>query len=178
MPASSPVPHFAPRAARAAPRQRLKRRALFYATLVLEVLVLGYAGLSISVAVSLMAPDPQPLTQTPAAVGLLYQTVSFTSRDDRLLIRGWLMPGLLPDGKQTVQRTLILVGGNRSDTSMLHLSAALVQHGFAVLAIDLRGTGASARAPRSLGEFEQRDVLGAVDFLQRGPLAYPLLGRT
>src|SRR5262249_29776915 len=51
-------------------------------------------------------------------------------------------------------------------------------HGFAVLAIDLRGTGESARVPRSLGEFEQRDVLGAVDFLQRGPLAYPLLGRT
>jgi dipeptidyl aminopeptidase/acylaminoacyl peptidase len=91
------------------------------------------------------------------------------------------MPGLLSDGQQTVQRTVILVHGsqsNRSDKLVLHLSAALVQHGFAVLAIDLRGNGESARAPLSLGEFEQRDILGAVDFLQSGPLPYPQLGRT
>jgi uncharacterized protein len=181
MPASSGTPLFAQRAASAAPRKRLRRRLLLCAILLLEVLVLGYVGISVTVAIHLMAPDPQPLTQTPAAFGLLYQTVSFPSRDDHLQIRGWLMPGLLPDGKQTVQRTLILVHGsqsNRSDKLVLHLSAVLVQAGFAVLAIDLRGNGESARAPLSLGEFEQRDILGAVDFLQRGPLPYPQLGRT
>src|SRR5438128_10745110 len=35
----------------------------------------------------------------------------------------------------------------------------------------------SSPAPRSLGYFEQRDVLGAVDFLRAGPLPYPELGR-
>jgi dipeptidyl aminopeptidase/acylaminoacyl peptidase len=129
---------------------------------------------------SLMAPDPLQITQTPAAFGLLYQTVSFPSRTDHLLIRGWLIPGLLPDGEQTVQRTIIVVHGipgNRSNPLALSVSVALVQHGFAVLALDLRGNGESASAPRSLGEFEQRDILGAVDFLQTGALPFPLLGR-
>jgi uncharacterized protein len=46
-----------------------------------------------------------------------------------------------------------------------------------VLALDLRGNGESASARLSLGEFEQRDILGAVDFLQTGTLPNPLLGR-
>jgi dipeptidyl aminopeptidase/acylaminoacyl peptidase len=181
MAASTPAPLLGLRAAKASPRKQLRRRALLCASLVLELLVLGYAGLSVVAAMHLMTQNPQPLTQTPAALGLHYQTVSFPSRVDHLQIRGWLMPGLLPGGKQTVQRTLILVHGsqsNRSDPLVLQMSAALVQHGFAVLAIDLRGNGESAGAPRSLGEFEQRDILGAVDFLRNGPLTYPLLGRT
>src|SRR5207244_11356654 len=45
------------------------------------------------------------------------------------------------------------------------------------LAFDMRGAVESPPAPRSLGYFEQRDVLGAVDFLRSGPLPYPELGR-
>ena len=56
------------------------------------------------------------------------------------------------------------------------LSAALVHRGFAILVFDLRGHGQSAPAPLSMGYFEQRDVLGAVDFLRSGPLPYPELG--
>jgi dipeptidyl aminopeptidase/acylaminoacyl peptidase len=148
--------------------------------LALEVVMLGYAGGSVMAAMASMSPNPsaRTITQTPANFGLSYQTVSFPSRDDHLLIRGWLMPGLLPDGRQTVQRTIIVVHGipgNRG--SVLSVSAALVRHGFAVLALDLRGDGESASAPLSLGEFEQRDILGAVDFLQTGALPFPLLGR-
>jgi dipeptidyl aminopeptidase/acylaminoacyl peptidase len=181
MPASTPASRSEPETIGATWRKRLRRRSILWALAALEVLVLAYVGISVTAAESLMNPAPQPLTQTPAAFGLLYQTVSFSSRDDHLQIRGWLMPGLLPDGQRTVQRTLILVHGipgNRSDSLVIQLSADLVRHGFAVLAIDLRGYGESARAPLSLGEFEQRDILGAVDFLRSGPLAYPLLGRT
>jgi fermentation-respiration switch protein FrsA (DUF1100 family) len=171
-----------PRASTLSTRQRLRRRVLLWATVALEVVMLGYASASVLVARALMAPNPSPgpITQTPAAWGLLYQTVSFPSRTDHLLIRGWLMPGLLPDGKQTLQRTIIVVHGipgNRSSSLVLSVSAALVQHSFAVLALDLRGNGESAPAPNSLGEFEQRDILGAVDFLQTGALPFPLLGR-
>ncbi len=181
MPAPAKATTRTPRAPTLSPRQRLRRRVLLGAILVLEVVVLGYAGASVMVAMALMAPtNPLPITQTPAALGLLYHTVSFPSRTDHLLIRGWLMPGVLPDGKQTMQRTIIVahgIPGNRSDPLVLHVSAALVQHGFAVLALDLRGNGESASAPRSLGEFEQRDILGAVDFLRTGALPFPLLGR-
>src|SRR5258706_178634 len=180
MPAPTKASSRTPRAFTLSPRQRLRRRVLLGAILALEVVMLGYAGASVMAAMALMAPNssPRPITQTPAAWGLLYQTVSFPSRSDHLLIRGWLMPGLLPDGKQTVERTIIVVHGypgNRS--SVLRVSAALVQHGFAVLALDLRGNGESAPAPTSLGEFEQRDILGAVVFLQTHVRPFPLLGR-
>jgi uncharacterized protein len=182
MPAPTEATSRTPRASTPSSRQRLRRRVLLEAILALEVVVLVYAGASLMAAVDLMAPNlnPLPITQTPAAWGLLYQTVSFPSRTDDLPIRGWLMPGRLPDGKQTIQRTIIVVHGipgNRSDPLVLRVSAILVQHGFAVLALDLRGNGESAPAPNSLGEFEQCDILGAVDFLQNGVLPFPLLGR-
>ncbi len=94
-----PVPTTAtsrtPRASTLSPRQRLRRRVLLGAILALEVVMLGYAGASVMAAMALMAPSPSPhpMTQTPAAWGLLYQTVSFPSRSDHLLLRGWLLPG-------------------------------------------------------------------------------------
>ena len=182
MPAPTKAASRTQHASTLSPRQRLRRLGLLGASLALELVVVVYVGASIMAAMGLMAPNsnPVPINQTPAALGLLYKTVGFPSRTDHLLIRAWLMPGLLPDGKQTLQRTIIVVHGvpgNRSDSLVLRVSAALVQHGFAALALDLRGNGESAPAPRSLGEFEQRDILGAVDFLQNGALPFPQLGR-
>lgn len=57
------------------------------------------------------------------------------------------------------------------------MSAALARRGFAVLAFDLRGHGESSPAPLSMGMLEQRDILGAVDFLRGGRLPYPELSR-
>ncbi len=62
------------------------------------------------------------------------------------------------------------------DAGAIEVSAALARHGFAVLAFDARGTGESQPAPISMGYFEQRDVLGAIDFLKSGMLPYPALG--
>src|SRR2546429_9875211 len=59
----------------------------------------------------------------------------------------------------------------------LQLTGELARHGLAVLAFDMRGTGESAPAPLSMGALEQRDVLGAVDFLRSGPIPIPELGR-
>ena len=180
MPKSAEATTSAPHVAKTAARKRLRKRLLLVAVVVLEILLLAYAGLSVIAAARMMNPNPLPITRTPADVGLPYQTVSFPSRDDHLQIRAWLMTGLLPDGKQTLQRTLIFVHGsdsNRGDKLVMAVSAALVHRGFAVLALDMRGNGESAPAPLSLGTTEQRDILGAVDFLQTGSLPYPLLGR-
>jgi len=97
-------------------------------------------------------------------------------------LSGWFIPGVLPNGSLTTQRTIIVVHGNnanRADQSvgLLNLSGAIAHNGFAVLAFDVRGNGESSPAPRSFGYFEQRDVLGAVDFLRTGSLPYPDLGR-
>jgi fermentation-respiration switch protein FrsA (DUF1100 family) len=158
-------------------------RRLVAALLVLSVVLTGsYAAISIYIATALVYVPQIPLYATPASLGLQYKDITFPSRDDYLQLQGWFIPGVLPNGSLTAQRTIIVVHGNqanRADKSvgLLNLSAAFARRGFAVLAFDVRGNGESPPAPRSFGYFEQRDVLGAVDFLHAGSLPYPELGR-
>src|ERR1051326_970758 len=169
-----------------APGSRRKRSLVHKLILALliapELLALGYMGISFLVATQVAYAQPKALTKTPADFGLSYRNVDFLSREDHLLIRGWFIPGVLPDGQLTAERTIIMLHGlhsNRAalEAGLLDLSAALARHGFAILAFDMRGHGQSAPAPLSMGSFAQRDVLGAVDFLRSGSLPYPELSR-
>jgi fermentation-respiration switch protein FrsA (DUF1100 family) len=148
---------------------------------ILLILLLAlYSILSIALATLLTQPSASALISTPADFGLRYQRVSFFSREDHLQLQGWFIPGVLADGHLTTQHAIIVVHGlhvNRSYSPSMDASVALAQHGFAVLAFDLRGNGESAPARLSLGYYEQRDVLGAVDFLRSGTLPYADLGR-
>lgn len=150
--------------------------------LITFALTFVYSALSLLGGVLLAYVPPVPIRGTPAALGLDYREVSFVSRDDHVRLRGWFIPSVLPGERLSADRTIIMVHGtrqNRTDPGMglLQLSGEMARHGFAVLAFDLRGSGESAPAPLSLGYYEQRDVLGAVDFLRSGPLPYPALGR-
>lgn len=146
------------------------------------VLTLGLAAITIYIAKRLAYSSQVMPYATPTSLGLRYKDVTFPSREDHIQLRGWFIPGILPNGRLTTQRTIIFVHGtraNRADQSagLLNLSGELARSGFAVLSFDMRGNGESPPAPLSLGYFEQRDVLGAVDFLRSGPLPYPELGR-
>jgi fermentation-respiration switch protein FrsA (DUF1100 family) len=158
-------------------------RWLVGALLILSaVLMTAYTALSLYIATVLVYVPQKPITRTPADLGLKFQYVTFPSREDHIQLRGWFIPGVLASGSLTAQRTIIVVHGvrtNRADpgAEILDLSGEFARHGFAVLAFDMRGMGESPPAPLSLGYFEQRDVLGAVDFLRSGPLPYPDLGR-
>lgn len=158
-------------------------RRLVAVLLTLSLLfTMSYAAVSIYIATQLAYRPPLPIDRTPAALGLQYRDVTFPSREDNIQLRGWFIPGILPNGSLTAQRTIIFVHGfpsNRADKGpgLLDLSGEFAHHGFAVLAFDMRGLGESPPAPLSLGYFEQRDVLGAVDFLRSGPIPYPNLGR-
>src|SRR6266566_690081 len=161
---------------------RRSRRRLVSALIITGALASGYAVVSYLIAKKLAFAPHVPHDSTPASLGLEYRDVTFPSRGDHLQIHGWFIPGVLPDGSLTTRRTIIMVHGVRTnradkDAGLLDLSGHLARHGFAVLAFDMRGSGASAVAPLTLGYFEQRDVLGAVDFLQSGPLPFPELGR-
>ncbi len=159
-------------------------RWIVVALLIVSVIVTtAYTALSISIATQLVYVPQKPLYATPASLGLQFKYVTFPSRIDHVQLKGWYIPGVLPNGKLTSQRTIIVVHGTRTNRTdqkagLLNLSGALARHGFAILAFDMRGTGESPPAPLSLGYFEQRDVLGAVDFLRSGPIPYPDLGRT
>ncbi len=153
-------------------------------TIIVLASVLGaiYLAISLVGATLLVAQKSSSILQTPGDLGVSYTDVSFQSRVDHVQLKGWVIPGVLPDGHLTMYRTLIVCHGaytNRTDPNdnLLSLQVALAKQGFAILAFDFRGEGQSGPAPFSLGEFEQRDVLGAVDFLQNGNLPYASLGR-
>jgi fermentation-respiration switch protein FrsA (DUF1100 family) len=160
-----------------------------YATrLVAAVLILTsvvtfiYTGLSVYVATQLVYETPKPITETPAKYQLQYRDVSFPAREDEVKLQGWFVPGRLSGGRLTSARTIIMVHGTRQNRAtpndgLIELTNIFVKAGFAVLGFDMRGMGESQPAPLTVGYFEQRDVLGAVDFLQSGPIPYPELGR-
>ena len=163
-------------------RLRWGRRLISVLLIVAGILSFTYLAASAFVAEQLVYRAPTPIHNTPAKFGLRFAYVSFPSREDRLTLNGWFIPGILPNGRLTSERTIVAVHGtwkNREDTgdNLLQLTAELAKHGFAVLAFDMRGMGESQPAPLSFGYFEQRDVLGAVDFLRSGDLPFPELGR-
>ncbi len=158
------------------------RRIISALLIVAGLAFFSYAGISTYIASKLVYATPIPLSGTPGQYGLTYTNITFPARIDGVKIRGWLIPGVLPDGRLTLDRTLIFVHGtqkNRTDAGagLLPLTAAVAHKGFAVLSFDMRGQGESPPAPLTLGYFEQRDVLGAVDFLRSGANPYPKLGR-
>lgn len=147
---------------------------------VLAALGFIYVIVSADLAMILAYRPQVPITRTPASLDLRYRDVTFFSRDDHILLHGWFLPGVLPDRRLTVERTVVLVPSmhaNRATNLMLGLSSTLVHQGLAVFTFDMRGHGDSTPAALSGGTLEQRDVLGAVDFLRSGQLPYPELGR-
>jgi uncharacterized protein len=180
---SAPPSSPRPAASVARSSSRLWARRVVMALLVIAGLVMAaYAGVSWLVASRLAYGTPSLPTRTPATLGLQYRDVIVPSRGDHLPLTGWFIPGVLPDGQLTADRVIITVHGfgqNRDDPQgpTLDLGAQLARHGFAVLSFDLQGQGQSPPAALSMGLNEQRDVLGAVDFLRSGPLPYPELGR-
>src|ERR1700682_2204921 len=158
------------------------RRAVAGLLILSGLLTLAYVGISSYIAEQLAYETPKPILRTPAALGLRFASVSVPSRDDHISLKGWFIPGVLPDGRLTVDRMIVAVHGTRQNREspgdhLLELTAALARHGLGVLSFDMRGMGESPPAPLSMGNLEQRDVLGAVDFLRSGTLPFPELGR-
>lgn len=105
-----------------------------------------------------------PLDKTPDSVGLTYESVSFPSRSDSTLLRGWYLPG-----KRSL--TLIIANGgaqNRVDaeTGTLEISHDLVERGYNLLLFDFRGRGESEGDGYHLVHSE-KDLGGAVDYLRK-----------
>ena len=146
------------------------------------LLTLAYVGISSYIAEELVYETPKPIVRTPASLGLRFASITLPSRDDGIRLKGWFIPGVLSDGRLTVDRMVVVVHGTRTNREspgdhLLELTGALARHGLGVLSFDMRGMGESPPAPLSMGNLEQRDVLGAVDYLRTGSLPFPELGR-
>ncbi len=140
---------------------RRSLRRLGVVLLSFSVLILG---ISAYVGWNLTHPPKKALQTTPEAVGLSYEPVSFVSRQDGLVLQGWLLTS--PENRLTV----ICSHGYRqnreqADVPLLPLAKVLVEHGMNVLLFDYRNSGESAGQMTSVGQYEVRDLLGAVDYV-------------
>lgn len=169
----------APRASEgAASSRRWPQRLIVLFLLLSGVLTFAYAATSVYFATQLVVLTGDPLgPQTPADFGLQFSKVAFTSREDHLQLHGWFIPGVLPNGHLTTDRTLVVMHGrgrvrNDPTTKLINLISDLAHNGFAVLTFDARNSGESAKGMDGIGYFEYRDALGAVDYLRTGSLPY------
>lgn len=120
--------------------------------------------------------DRQPLTRTPADVGLDYEDAAFTATDG-VPLKAWF----LPSGAQRGPAVVFVPGwlwnrtGNAAgrvpfadrDVDFLPAARALHDAGFHVLLLDLSNHGESGkRTPLTMGRWEARDVRGAVEYLR------------
>ena len=142
-------------------------RALGVLGAVLLLMALAYAGVSVAMANQLTLGNHLPLTRPGSAVETGFRDVSFPSRVDHIALRGWLFRSPTPSG-----RSVIVVHGfhqNRvnPDFNAIGLSRNLLSHGYDVLLFDLRSCGQSGGDRFTLATLEPRDLLGAVDFMQR-----------
>lgn len=130
----------------------------------------SYVAISALMARGLTRAERRPLLDSPASVGLEYTDITFRSAGDRLTLSGWLVrPGrTVPD---TAIPWVVMVHGNgahRADpeTGALALMRDLARAGYGVFLFDLRGCGISPAQPASAGYHEQRDLLGALHYLE------------
>lgn len=124
-------------------------------------LAASYAGLAVYKAYDYTTTPAQGLiVASPAQLGLAFQDVTIRSAVDNLPLAGWWIP------HPSAARAVILVHGRYENRAgRLALARPLWDAGYSVLLIDLRGHGESADAVASYGVREQRDVVGAVNFL-------------
>jgi len=151
--------------ARKLPNKKRGRRLIIQG---IAIVLLFSLLVSFGVCWSIAHPRRYPVDKTPAALGLDYQDVTFPSREDHLPIKGWLLPAANSD------RTVIIAHGysnNRlqDDVPALSLAEALVNAGYHVLMFDFRNCGESAGNMTSIGQYEVRDLLGAIDFVRSHP---------
>jgi len=112
------------------------------------------------------------LVGSPKDYGITSETVEFRPKDEPLTLRAWWMPA------DNAKAAIIMVhggGDNRSHPYMqwLRLARALIDHGYAVMDLDLRNHGESDDSPghrSTFGVDEAADVSAAMDYVaQRAP---------
>ncbi|GMA59584.1 S9 family peptidase [Alicyclobacillus fastidiosus] len=149
-----------------------KRLGTFVLSTVI-VLFLGTMTVSYIVGFKLTHPTPKPVTETPGAIRLPYQNIHFPSRIDKLSLSGWLIPAA-----SRTNRVVIEAHGYRENRILDHPSLptakALHDAGFSVILFDFRDEGDSPGKEVSVGEYEVRDLLGAVDYAKS--LGYSNIG--
>ena len=135
--------------------------ALRLAAAAIAALCAVYGAISVYAAFQFTHASRIPVVRSPREVAERVEDVTFRASDG-VALRGWYFPG-------TGERAAVLVHGkdsNRLDSDGLTFVArTLHRSGYAILAFDLRGHGASEGDRFSLGHHERKDIAAAIDHL-------------
>lgn len=94
-------------------------------------------------------------------LGIPFEEVEFKNSEN-LTLRGWYFPA------KASNKAIIMVHGITADRREgLRWVKALHNAGFNLLLFDLRNHGKSDKSPTGMGYSEKRDVIAAVDYLQK-----------
>jgi fermentation-respiration switch protein FrsA (DUF1100 family) len=132
--------------------RRYARRSL-ETVLAAIILVLVVVPTGMAILATHLARAPVPAAQ----LGTAYRSVKFTASDG-LTLAGWYVPSR--------NGASVIVSPGRSAAVQAH-ARMLIQHGYGVLLFDRRGEGQSQGDRNMYGWAGDRDLLGAVTFLQR-----------
>lgn len=130
---------------------RYGRRLLLAAGMALTAFIFGQA-VGVSYVVTHVARSYVPT----AELGVPYENVEFKSSDG-LRLKGWYIPSR--------NGAAVISFAGRADTQLR--ARMLARHGYGVLLFDRRGEGESEGDPNLFGWQGERDIHGAVKFLQR-----------
>ncbi len=123
------------------------------------IAILGvYIALPAAFGIAAVAPGRETVGAPPDG----FKEVAVTT-DDNITLAGWYAP---PANGAAI---ILLHGAGGSREQLRPLSKMLTSHGYGVLAMDLRGHGASGGKTNRLGWLGTRDVAAAVSFLQAQP---------
>jgi uncharacterized protein len=101
----------------------------------------------------------EPIGEPPSAA---YRTVEFEASDG-LDLKGWYRPS------SSGAAVLVVHGGGSDRTGSVRHAQMLARHGYGVLVYDARGRGDSEGSPNGYGWDWEKDVAGALDYLQGRP---------
>ena len=139
------------------PRRCSRRRWLL---LLGGALLLMWWGAGLVGALLLTNPHPAPVGPLREWAGRSVDPVA-TVTGDGVAVRGWWI------GSADSSRAVVLAAGIRGNRqSMLSRAVWYLEHGWSVLAVDLRGTGESEPRRISMGWHEALDLLAWREFLR------------
>lgn len=130
--------------------------------------IIAVVAISVYVGWSLTHPARKPVTTKPSVFQLTYENIQFISRNRDVQLKGWF----LPSATEKKDRTLIFADGyaqNRLQKELpaLSLAKSLVNDGYNVVMFDFRDCGESGGTETTVGQLEQQDLLGAVDWVKQ-----------
>jgi uncharacterized protein len=150
------------KAFRLAPAARLPRRRAVPRTILRLAGLALVGGPLVASALATHGPKFTDLADPREVCGLSFERAAFLAPDG-VRVAGWYIPAPKTSSDATV---IIVPARGMSKACFLPHATMLAEDGFNVLLVDLRGEGESGGHARGFGVIEQRDVMGAVEYLR------------